>query len=83
MVVSEADGLSGSSRALLAALYPKTPEIDPGWQEEGTIWQRVDDLHPRLALILACRFGRHLGRPLPGADRRSVVGGARGRRGDP
>lgn len=72
-VVSEQDGLSGSSRALLAALYPKTPEIEPGWHDERTIWQRVDGLDQRLALILRCRFGRHSGRALTLAHTAEVV----------
>lgn len=71
--VGKVDGLFGASRALLAALYPKTPEIDPGWRDETTVWQRADALHPRLALILRCRFGRHAGRALTLARTAVVV----------
>lgn len=71
--LSEVDGLSGASRALLTALYPKAPEIDPGWRDEPTVWQRVDALHPRLALIVCCRFGRHTGRALTLARTAEVV----------
>jgi hypothetical protein len=71
--VSEANGLSGASRALLAGLYTKMPELEPGWQDETTMWQRVDALHPRLALIVRCRFGRHSSRPLTLARTAEVV----------
>ena len=63
--IPSAGGLSGASRALLAALYPSSPpEEDPGWHDEAAIWDRVAELRPRLALVVRCRFGHYAPRPL-------------------
>ncbi len=67
--VAQADGvpsaLSAASRALLASLYPAgVPAGDPVRGDEDAIWERVDSLRPRLALIVRCRFGRHAARSL-------------------
>jgi hypothetical protein len=69
-----ASGLSAASRALLASLYPAgVPAGDPVWADEDAIWQRVDSLRPRLALIIRCRFGRHAARSLTLARTADVV----------
>lgn len=72
--LSSTDGLSGASRALLAALYPfGAPEEDEVWREDTAIWERVGQLRPRLDLILRCRFGKYGPRPLTLARSAEVV----------
>lgn len=67
-------GLSAASRALLASLYPAgVPAGDPVWGDEDEIWERVDSLRPRLALIVRCRFGRYADRSLTLARTADVV----------
>lgn len=67
-------GLSAASRALLASLYPAgVPAEDPVWGDEDAIWERVDALRPRLALVIRCRFGRHAARSLTLARTADVV----------
>ncbi|MEO8274567.1 MAG: hypothetical protein ABI620_10915 [Chloroflexota bacterium] len=78
LAVAQADGapsgLSATSRALVASLYPAgVPGGDTVWSDEDAIWERVDSLRPRLALIVRCRFGRHAARSLTLARTADVV----------